>query len=86
MSVAIAYNSNVATQLEDVFARCQKCFNRLSTEFFGGNDQTGNQLISELEESALKCEILIRKEHLFSINETIKDTSTGFISGYSLIL
>ena len=25
------------------------------------------------------CEILIRKEHIFSINETIKDISTGML-------
>lgn len=65
------------SDIESVFAECQNCFNRLSTEFFAGNDKTGTELIVKLEEKAHECEVLIRREHLFSINETIKDISTG---------
>ena len=65
------------SSLESVFAECQKEYNRLNTEFFSGQDETGKKLISDLEKNALRCEILIRREHIFSINETIKDISTG---------
>ncbi len=60
-----------------MFAACEKAYNRLSTEFFKADDPTGKQLIVELEKNLHTCEILIRKEHVFSINETIRDISTG---------
>ena len=60
-----------------MFAACEKAYNRLSTEFFNANDPVGKQLIAELEKNVHACEILIRREHVFSINETIRDISTG---------
>ena len=60
-----------------MFAACEKAYHRLSTEFFNVNDPIGKQLIVELEKNVRTCEILIRKEHVFSINETIRDISTG---------
>ena len=69
----------VDNSLERVFADCQKEYTRLNTEFFSGNDKEGKQLIADLEKNAHHCEILIRKEHIFSVNETIKDIATGKI-------
>lgn len=67
----------IDNSLERVFADCQKAYTRLSTEFFSGNDEEGKKLIADLEKNARQCEILIRKEHIFSVNETIKDIGTG---------
>ena len=39
--------------------------------------------IEGLEKNAKECEIQIRREHIFSINETIRDISTG---GFQAIL
>ena len=50
----------------------------MSTEFFRGVDPVGKKLIADLESYSYLCESLIRKEHIFSINETVKDMNTGF--------
>ena len=72
-------HSQIDNSLERVFANCQKEYTRLNTEFFSGNDKEGKQLIADLEKNAHQCEILIRREHIFSVNETIKDIATGRI-------
>ena len=69
--------SPTVSSLETLFAQCQKEYNRLSTEYFKPTDPTGGELIESLEKHAKECELQIRKEHVFSINETIKDISTG---------
>ncbi|KAK8820115.1 hypothetical protein WA577_006183 [Blastocystis sp. JDR] len=67
------------SSLETLFAQCQKEYNRLSTEYFKPTDPTGGELIESLEKHAKECELQIRREHVFSINETIKDISTDDI-------
>ena len=69
--------SRIVSSLETLFAQCQKEYNRLSTEYFKPTDPTGGELIESLEKHAKECELQIRREHVFSINETIKDISTG---------
>ena len=53
----------------------------MSTEFFRGDDPVGKKLIADLESYSYLCESLIRKEHIFSINETVKDMNTGSFVG-----
>ena len=69
--------SPIGLSLEALFVQCQKEYNRLSTEYFKPTDPVGGELIENLEKHAKECELQIRKEHVFSINETIKDISTG---------
>lgn len=78
------FRFTLESSLEAVFATCEKLYHRLNTEFFPGNDPTGKKLVADLEKSAHTCEILIRREHVFSINETIKDILTG--RAYSFVL
>ena len=70
----------IDSSLEAVFSTCEKLYHRLTTEYFAGNDPNGKKLITDLERSVHACEILIRREHVFSINETIKDILTGSTS------
>ena len=72
---------SVESSLESVFAECEKAYHRLSTEFFRGDDPVGKKLIADLESYSYICESLIRKERVFSINETVKDMNTGFLFG-----
>lgn len=68
---------SVESSLDSVFAECEKAYHRLSTEFFRGDDPVGKKLITDLETYSYVCESLIRKERVFSINETVKDMNTG---------
>lgn len=66
--------------LEEVFANCQDGFKRLSTEYFKADDPVFVQLVADLEANCKQCEILIRRERLFSINDTVNDFPTGAFS------
>lgn len=76
--------SLVESSLDSVFAECEKAYHRLSTEFFRGDDPVGKKLIADLESYSYLCESLIRKEHIFSINETVKDMNTGSFVGQNV--
>ena len=47
-------------------------------------DEKIEKLIADLESYSYLCESLIRKEHIFSINETVKDMNTGSFVGQNV--